>query len=274
MRLFVFEGEAEERLFKTLKRLFLDHEKEVVCVFKSNIYALYSRIKKQRVFEKTIEFEFDTVSVLNEILLEVGDHTLEKFVEEGADFAEIFLFFDYDFHHNRNCTLQDNNAQLWELLNCFSDETGMGKLYVSYPMVEAYRFIKSIPDSAYVNYWVSIEQCRDFKQYVNQFSLYSVDVFALTEQDWESEKKRESKLEKVKNNWIGIIPMNVAKANYICHDVNEVPKQKSKVDQLSIFESQLQKFVNKDPCSVSVLSSFSLFLYEYLKPEVIGMSSK
>lgn len=274
MRLFVFEGEAEERLFRTLKHLFLNHEDEVVCVFRSNIYALYSRLKKHSVFEdKLQDSEFDTVSVLNDILLDTGDHTLERYVEEGSVFAEVFLFFDYDLHHHRGCTLQDNNVQLMDMLNYFSDESDAGKLYINYPMVEAYRYIKNIPDVEYVNYAVGIEQCKDFKKIVSVFSKYGVDHFALSDQEWKIEEKMEPRLVKVKENWIGFIPMNVSKANFICHDINGMPSKKSDVSQILIFEKELEKYVLQEPCSVSVLSSFPLFLYEYLKPEVIGLSS-
>ncbi len=268
MRLFIFEGEAEERVFKTLKHLFMSNEHEIVCVFHSNIYALYSRLKKHSVFESEIANELDIVSVLNELLLETGDYTLEPYVNEV--FAEVFLFFDYDFHDKRG-TLQENNNHLLEMMSYFSDETGNGKLYINYPMLEAYRYIKHIPDSDYVNYLLDIEKSMTFKRLTSEFSAYSVDHFALSESDWESKNKRDKRLVDVKKNWVGIIPMNVSKANFICTERNELPLKKDDVCQIRIFNNQLTKYVAQEPSRVAVLSAFPLFLYEYLKPEVLSV---
>ncbi|MCQ2326470.1 MAG: hypothetical protein MJZ71_02795 [Bacteroidales bacterium] len=274
MRLFIFEGEGEERVFKTLQHLFLtEKDDEVVCIFKSNIYALYSKLKEYSIFADELQddSELDIVSILNEILVSNNDHTLEKYVNEGIVFAEVFLFFDYDFHHNRGCTLQDNNMRIKEMLDFFSDETENGKIYINYPMLEAYRYIKSIPDKNFSTYNISIEQSKRFKQEVATFSKYSVDHFALNKQDWLDSTKREKRLLDTKKNWIGIIPMNVSKANYICCNNNNIPKNKTDIEQDIIFNNQLYKYVEKENCHVSVLSSFPLFLYEYLKPEIIGL---
>lgn len=274
MRLFVFEGEADERVFKTLKHLFLNNEDEVLCVYHCNIYSLYQRLEKYQVFSDELpedQTELDTASILNEILLEKGDSTIDEYVKKGEIFAEIFLFFDYDLHHENSYTEEEKNSNLVKMLNFFADENENGKLYISYPMLEAYMYIKDIPDPDFVNYTITKDDCINFKCLATDFSKISVDHFSLTDKEWEDEIKREKRLPKIKGNWLGIIPMNVAKANFICTGDNKLPEKKAEVSQQSIFENQVRKYVVQEPCMISILGSFPLFLFEYLKPEVIGL---
>ena len=55
------------------------------------------------------------------------------------DFESIYLFFDYDAH---DPAAKDD--KLIEMLNFFNDEHDRGLLYVSYPMVEAFRHFHDI----------------------------------------------------------------------------------------------------------------------------------
>ena len=47
------------------------------------------------------------------------------------------------------------NEILSEMLEYFDDETGNGKLYVNYPMVESLKYTKELPDEHYAEYVVS-----------------------------------------------------------------------------------------------------------------------
>lgn len=67
----------------------------------------------------------------------------------------------------------------------------------------------------------------------------------------------------VADNWRYVIFQNVAKANYICSGVNEIPQSKECVGQDLIFHNQLTKYV--DHGCVAVLSAYPMFLFEYLK---------
>lgn len=55
-----------------------------------------------------------------------------------TDIIEVFLFFDYDAHQT-NLGNADGQDALKQMLESFDNETENGKLYVSYPMVEALR---------------------------------------------------------------------------------------------------------------------------------------
>ena len=98
MILFVFEGyKREPRLFEAIKSIFLPREIEpIVCTYRCNIYKLYSQIKKYDVFND--KESVDTVSILKDILISKKDNVLDGI--NSSDISEIFLFFDYDFHHH------------------------------------------------------------------------------------------------------------------------------------------------------------------------------
>ena len=73
-------------------------------------------------------------------------------------FSEIYLIFDYDFQ-NKNLPLDMMNRQIDEMLDLFDDETDNGRLYINYPMVEAIRYTKLLPDASYLKYVVSRADC-------------------------------------------------------------------------------------------------------------------
>ncbi len=262
MILFVFEGGREEDFFNSIQQLFFPKETEpFVCTYGSNIYSLYAKIKELDVINGIDEV--DTVSVLNEILLEKGDRTLENI--EASQVSETYLFFDYDFHHSR-MSLEENNNYLKELLVYFNEETEKGKLYINYPMMESIRYTKELPDNEYINYTILRSQCKTFKGLSCAFSFYnSFDHLLLGGNVNESEDKRTLRKMYVKQNWKYLIDMNVIKANTVCHDINTYPTEKSQIEQILIFNSQLYKYVYKDECKVAILNSFPLFLYEYFK---------
>lgn len=147
------------------------------------------------------------------------------------------------------------------MLALFADETENGKLYINYPMIESIRYTKELPDNGYANYVVSREECKDFKRLARNFSAYnSLDHILFKD----GETPTKEKYMKVKDNWQYLKQMNVSKANLLIAGVNTMPNEKSVVNQLSIFERQLLLHV-KPNRSVSVLNSFPIFIYEYMK---------
>ena len=57
------------------------------------------------------------------------------------DFSEVYLLFDYDTHQT-NLGRKDDVDAVAQMLESFDNETENGKLYISYPMVEALRDYK------------------------------------------------------------------------------------------------------------------------------------
>lgn len=250
MILFVFEGDKREpMLYRALESLFFPEKKDktIVCSFGCNIYGLYRKII-------SLGEGADIVSVLREHLESREDNPLRD-ITISSKISEIYLFFDYEMHHK--LPLGEINSQLHEMLVMFNDETANGKLYINYPMVESIRHVKKLPDALYHQYTVPRDNCKDFKRIVQEFSGYvSLDFLTST---------REKHIKTTKQNWQHLIDMNVCKANYICHGANNYPGNKSDITQQNIFDSQLQKYVNTDGCSVAILNAFPIFLYDYFK---------
>ncbi|MBR1557640.1 MAG: hypothetical protein IJ647_07760 [Prevotella sp.] len=257
MILFVFEGEKREPdLFHTLQRLYFPRDNEtIVCSFGSNLYKLYDLYQE---LEKYGE-DGDIVAILKEWLAGKQDNPLAD-VERSSDFSEIYLFFDYDFHH-KHLSVEEINCQVAEMLSMFNDETDRGKLYINYPMIESIRYTKELPDASYQTYVVTREECCDFKALCNRFSAYpSLDFIFLKD-----EKPTKEKYLSVRDNWEYLKEQNVKKANYICCGTLAYPLAKAVISQDAIFQNQLSKFVNTNTQEVSILNAFPLFLYEYFK---------
>ena len=92
-------------------------------------------------------------------VLPFKENGIEIPVGERLDtlFSQVFLFFDYDFQNRMGTERLD--IILKDMLDYFNDETGCGKLYVNYPMVESLKYTKEMPDINYFNYVVSREEC-------------------------------------------------------------------------------------------------------------------
>jgi hypothetical protein len=272
MILFVFEGKDDKTYFESIKRLFFPAKSDTfVCTYNSNIYSLYTKLKAHDALKEMLEV--DTVSVLKDILLEKGDETLKDIREDEV--SEIYLFFDYDFQEDSR-TLEENNNRLSELLNYFTDETGKGKLYINYPMVESLRYTKELPDNNYWQYTVTRQKCQEekFKHQVHEFSFYggSLEYLVLTIKPADDETKIQQKANTAKTNWLHLVTMNTSKANYICNDKNELPDEVN--SQQDIFDSQLSKYVNTEKCKVAILNAFPLFLFDYFGKKIVSDSKE
>lgn len=252
MILFVFEGaEREPRIFKTLERLFFGKEERLVCSFRNNIYELYRQLRE-------FEGDGDIVSILRE-----NNAQLPSCIK-SSDFSEIYLFFDYDFQ-NTNLTLEVMNKRLREMLELFNDETGNGKLYINYPMVESLCYTKQLPDEHFAEYAISRSDCmeRPFKDLAREFSFYgSMDFIELPDPG----HHRPGKLEeaKVRQNWIWLVRQHTSKASFICVGKNCLPTGKSVIAQSKVFKAQCERYLN-DGDRIAVLNGFPLFLFDYFK---------
>ncbi len=268
MILFVFEGKDDKTYFESIKRLFFPAKSDTfVCTYNSNIYSLYTKLKSHDALNEMLEV--DTVSVLKEILLEKGDETLKDIREDEV--SEIYLFFDYDFQEDSR-TLEENNNRLSELLDYFTDETGRGKLYINYPMVESLRYTKELPDNNYWQYTVTRQRCQEenFKHQVHEFSFYksNLEYLVLTIKPADDDAKIQQKADTAKTNWLHLVTMNTSKANYICNDKNDLPDEVN--NQQDIFDSQLSKYVNTEECKVAILNAFPIFLFDYFGRKIVS----
>lgn len=255
MILFVFEGKRREPdIFRTLEYLFFPKGQAIVCSFGNNIYELYRQLKQ-------LGEAGDLVSLLREMNENNPDSPFSEEIK-SSDFSEIYLFFDYDFQ-NKNLSLEQMNNQLSEMFDLFCDETDNGKLYINYPMLEAIRYTKTLPDEEYCKYLISRKECqvKGFKEIAQNFSSYrSLDFIVL---DLRTTPEDDEVL-RVKRHWSLLETQNVAKANYLCNQDLAIPIDKESISQTRIFESQLSLYIIPEE-KVAILSAFPLFLFDYFK---------
>ncbi len=227
--LFVFEGrKTEKSVFDSLcNNLFNMNTHFIIeCVFDAEIYQLYDKLQKDEYIETF------------EILKERDNEVLSQY--KRSDFAEIYLFFDYDAHASTA-----SNDKIKDLLAFFDNETEQGKLFISYPMVEAIKhttYGEEFKDKV-VSFNIS-----DYKCLVNKEAVNNLKDF----------RKYDS------NIWKLLLKQHLCKMNYIVNDVFEYPL--SVISQEEIFICQYAKYII--PSSVvSVLSAFPLFIHYYFGNE-------
>ncbi|NCB14251.1 MAG: hypothetical protein EOM78_21925, partial [Erysipelotrichia bacterium] len=216
--LFIFEGrKTEKNITDNLTKYFVNENTIITCAYCTTIYKMYTDI---------IEDEFlDTFSLVKNI--DTNKERLKTF--KRSDFAEIYMFFDYDGHASNA-----NDQKLSNLLEFFNEETEMGKLYISYPMVEALKHIENF--DTFENLKVS---CKDFKKYKKTVSKNCIESF------------KHYHLYQI-DTWKILIQAHLSKMNKIVNEKFEFPI--SIIDQLTIFYKQLEKYKNIDD-TIAVLSA-------------------
>ena len=224
--LFLFEGEkTEEIIFSSIREntSYLNLESIIVSVYCTHIYQLYQKIKQDQYL--------DLFQLVKE-MPKNQDHLSQISRDEVS---QIYLFFDYD-GHARNPSDDDLNT----ILKHFNNETESGKLYISYPMVEALRHIKSevnfkdttaISEKGYKK--ISRENC---------------------DEEYLSFKKLNQE------QWNILVTLHCKKLNYLITNNFELPQQY--ISQLEIFNNQLSKHIQPNN-TVSVLSAFPVFLIDF-----------
>lgn len=247
MILFVLEGKNPDlNLYKAMMKVCGADEESVAVVYGCNIDALYQEMKE-------LGEGADIVGLLKEKYSDNPSSDSYKWMTRSDQISEVYLIFDYDFH-DINRSPEILNEQLMNLLVFFSEETDQGKLYINYPMIEAIKHTKKLPDPEYYSYSVCREDCRKYKQLAAEFSYYrNMDFLTRGE---ESE---------LKDNWKNLKLQNVSKANYICNEDDSYPPiNRESISQMRILENQIQKYESQLGCKVSILSSFPLLMYDWL----------
>ena len=226
--LFVFEGEkTEKQITDSLTKYFVnDIDNTIVqCVYCNDVYELHKVIAEDE--------DLDTFALLKEI--PKNKQTLAAF--NRNDFAEIYLFFDYDGHDNLA-----SDEKIKEILAFFDEETDAGKLYISYPMVEA---LKHIPNA------------KDFKD-LKVTAKTNIRYKQLVNSEAKNELKQLNKY--TKTIWVFLIELHLKKMNFIMDDHYMLPTENK--TQFNLFLKQLEKYIAVD-ATVAVLSAFPIFLFDY-----------
>lgn len=224
--LLVFEGERTElKLYDFLKKhnlSLISKYREILTTFKAEIYQLYKKI---------IDEDADLFAVLQE-----KDANLKKISQDNI--SSIFLIFDYDCHAS-----QADDNKIIELLEYFDNETENGKIFISYPMVEAFK---------YFNVCDNLDQfCKLTinRQQVSKFKEISHDL-CQKNKTWQKMTRDEFKK---------LILLHCIKSNWIVNSQQTLSKHS--ITQQNIFNHQKTKE------DIYILSAFPLILHYFYKYE-------
>ena len=239
--LLITEGEKLDiRILNQVKKSFLPNQNIKIFPICLNIYTLYQKMSRHDDFGT--EF-IDVFSIIKEIIKEQESSNNEEFFAlKRNQISEVFLFFDYDGHD----TLVERYPHcIEEMLELFDDETGNGKLYINYPMVESYKhpidnrieILDIFPEIHYKEFVASI--CDKKFENVNKLN---------------------------KTDWLTLFLPHLKSTNDLFCKEFSLPKHyvdTQTMTQISIYQKQKEQYVNPDR-KIMVLSSFSWFLLEYL----------
>lgn len=170
--LVLVEGERTDlRLMKHLLHIYgIDGNHEIVS-YNTNIYVLYNQM-----FIDEDPYSIDLLQLLKE-----RERNLNKRVIFDAHYSDILLIFDLDPHDS-----QFSADKIIEMMRFFVESSDMGKLYINYPMIEAFYHMKSIPDLDYNHYTVSLEELSEgtYKKRVNNENRnHNYSKFAVTRKE-------------------------------------------------------------------------------------------
>lgn len=246
MILFVFEGEKREpQLLKEIESCFNFGKEQILCSYRNQIQGLYSKVEELR--RAGIEGGgVDLVALLKQKLEKHPDDEIHT-IKSSDDVSEIYLFFDLDPQDPR-IRLEKQLRRVEEQLDFFDNETTNGKLYISYPMIEAIFYTKELPDPNFPSYTVKITECRDFKSKAQQFTKY--DSFQFTEPKDKC--------------WSDLVAQHVRKARAL----TELSEGKPSPKDIFIAERDKHirpqdKHIRPQDRELSILASLPLFLYDY-----------
>lgn len=227
--LILVEGKRiDARLMERLLKLYnLDAKYEIVS-YETNIYVLYNKM-----FLDCNPADMDILQVLKE--REVDTAKKQIFDQK---FTDILLVFDLDPQDP-----QFTEEKISLLANHFVESTDMGKLYLNYPMVEAFYHMTSIPDCEFNERAVTLSELKNktYKTRVNAESLNrDYAKFAITREECNT-----------------VIKQNIEKGWHILSSVpNELPPESG-----LILDKQLESL--RDCEKVYVLCTCAFFISEY-----------
>lgn len=222
----VFEGERREgQYFRAMQSVYFDELSILTCSFNNDIYELYDKLKTDDDLD-IVELVRESASAPENIEILQG--------YERDDFNQVFLFFDIECQDDKYCP-----EDFLELIDIFSEETENGKVFISYPMVEAIRDIPSY--SAYLEHKIATCDCSSNPY--KRLSTHGLQTF--------NDPRHNDK-----GDWDQLVRLNVEKGNFIVSGIKgnllDIPDQK----EMAIM--QVESIAEDD--SIFVLSSFPLFV--------------
>lgn len=233
---FIVEGEAREPLIiDNILKVFFVHDNVRIITLPAgeNIYMLWKRLKRDDFFTDIIE-----------VLRESSDDIREQLTGlTRDDFSEVYLFFDYDTHQT-NLGKEDDADIVAQMLKSFDNETENGKLYISYPMVEALRDYQSGVCGDGKSCYVAVE---DMKHYKNASSMRSANT-QFRDYDYEV--------------WKDIIDVFAMRVSCL-FGLTDTLKYERYCEMVNPYEIHIREEAETGKERVFVLSAFPEFLVNY-----------
>ncbi|MGR5048280.1 hypothetical protein ACPV3P_05995 [Photobacterium damselae] len=231
----VFEGEKREHdYFDSLKQQLLNNQNEdiIMCSYGNDIFELFKDLDEDDDFDIFELIKESKDAPKNKILL--ADYT-------NDDINQIYLFFDMEVQDDKY-----DADTLRKMLSIFDMEDNHGKLFISYPMVEALRDIPSFGE--YIEHCIDKDKCKGkiYKQLSSKRCMPYLNQIKKLNRD----------------NWLDIIKINIDKANYI---VSSSIHHECCPEQIDILEKQLIKLEEDD--KLHILSAYPLFAYYHIPKE-------
>lgn len=237
--LFITEGINDEPNFiKTMFNICYKDKKYEIYSYETTIHTLVSKILKNGKFDEDLDIR---------LTLKEDETDEEKRKILSKKYKDIFLVFDFEPQH-------DNTKfnEVKKLLKIFNDSSGVGKLYINYPMMQSYKHLKAMPDEKFKTRRVSLQELKEHKYKGKVSSESSYNVLS-------------------KYNYpilMSIVIHHMKKINYILNNTYKIPELEEfyDFDLLKLYNIQLKMLKNKN--EIYVVNTFILNIIEH-KPKIL-----
>lgn len=261
--LFVVEGQkAEPAYLKNIEQVFFSRTTKneiewLIIPYKTLIYTLAK------------EIQADPDLQLIELLKE--KHPALVHIDTSM-ISEIYLLFDYDGHDSKN-SISDKVAKLELMFEIFHDETENGKLYISYPMIEA---VKDLVHEDAINRTQFQSQWQTALSQLTPHLLQQAEMPHYFVPSYEDVSYKQllnaSKYQDIRSldisKWSQIIQCHHWKLGCLSNDETLTLEQAKQITPASIHHYQHNLFI--EPFSqVAVLASLPHFIIEYFKIDIL-----
>jgi len=226
------EGEKKEvKLMEHIFRLYEGFkEKYVIVSYCTNIYTLYNEL-----FFDNDEDDLDLLQVLKS-----KESDIDKREILNDNYTDILLIFDLDSHDEGFA-----DEKIIRMQSYFNESSDNGKLYLNYPMVEAFNHACGFPDKEFINRIVKKDELTNgtYKTRVNNESVAN-DLRKITKEHCNI-----------------IILQNLEKSLEILNSNSSISdKEWIFIDFIALLDKQLSCF---DKDYLYILCTCVLYIYDY-----------
>ncbi len=132
----------------------ISHNHEIVS-YKTNIYTLYQ--------EMFVDDDPESMDILQILKSRERDQNKKKIFDES--YSDILLIFDLDPQ-----APDYSSDKIKKMQQYFTESSDMGKLFLNYPMVEAFYHMEEIPDINYLDRYADLDELKkgEYKTRVNK----------------------------------------------------------------------------------------------------------